>query len=63
MGLRISIFVKNILFCMGLPHTNVGFERLIHVSPIAILCNRHTRGNMEKDPLRFKERWPVNLKF
>ena len=34
MGLRISIFVKKIHFCMGLPHTKVGFKKLIHVAPI-----------------------------
>ena len=25
---------KKIHFCMGLPHTKVGFKRLIHVAPI-----------------------------
>ena len=34
MGLRISIFLKKIHFCMGLPHTKVGFKKFIHVAPI-----------------------------
>ena len=37
MGLRISIFVlKKILVCMGLTHTKVGFNKLIHVAPISV---------------------------
>ena len=28
--------LKKTHFCMGLPHTKVGFEKLIHVAPITL---------------------------
>ena len=30
--------LKKIHFCMGLPHTKVGFKKLIHVATIGTLC-------------------------